>query len=451
MHRTKVKVVEEALDANNTIAARQPGGLRPRRRQGRQFHERPRAGKTTLLERVVADLPGVRVGVLEGDVQGSMDADRLASLHIPVIQLNTDPSFGGECHLDANMVRSAIPALPLDEIDLLIVENVGNLVCPAEFRIGEDARVMVCSVTEGEDKPLKYPLMFRTCELVLVNKIDLLPHLDFDLERLLYNIDQVHPDVERIARQRTHRRGHRRVARLAAADRRRARRSPHDGMRGRSLERGRAPADAARASAPRRTSASSTAEAERLARLCHLMAERFARGGRLIAFGRSPAARSDARHVAVEFVHPVIVGKRALPAIGLAGEGGDLGAQVELLARPDDIAIAFGTDEDGGEAAARARGRARPGCLTIAFSPRRRRARVRTAERRSLRPPGAGRDPLPPAVGARARVLRAPRPARRAATPAASTTPAPRASSIRSSASTSPSSSRSSTTSAARC
>ena len=113
------------------------------------------------------------------------------------------------------MVRSAIPALPLDEIDLLIIENVGNLVCPAEFRIGEDARVMVCSVTEGEDKPLKYPLMFRTCELVLVNKIDLLPHLDFDLDQLLYNIDQVHPDVERIVAERADRRGRRRVARLA--------------------------------------------------------------------------------------------------------------------------------------------------------------------------------------------------------------------------------------------
>ena len=151
-----------------------------------------------LLERVVADLPGVRVGVLEGDVQGSMDADRLASLHVPVIQLNTDPSFGGECHLDANMVRSAVPSLPLDDIDLLVIENVGNLVCPAEFKVGEDTRVMVTSVTEGEDKPLKYPLMFRACELVLVNKIDLLPHLEYDVERLLYNIDQVHPDVETI-------------------------------------------------------------------------------------------------------------------------------------------------------------------------------------------------------------------------------------------------------------
>jgi hydrogenase nickel incorporation protein HypB len=93
------------------------------------------------------------------------------------------------------MVRSALPELPLDDIDLLVVENVGNLVCPAEFRIGEDARVMVCSVTEGEDKPLKYPLMFRACELVLVNKIDLLPHLDYDLDKFLHHLEAVHPGV----------------------------------------------------------------------------------------------------------------------------------------------------------------------------------------------------------------------------------------------------------------
>ena len=131
-------------------------------------------------------------------MQGSMDADRLAALHVPVIQLNTDPSFGGECHLDANMVRTALPELPLDEIDLLVIENVGNLVCPAEFKVGEDARVMVSSVTEGEEKPLKYPLMFRACELVLINKVDLLPHLDFDLDKFLYHLDNVHPDVERM-------------------------------------------------------------------------------------------------------------------------------------------------------------------------------------------------------------------------------------------------------------
>src|SRR5690348_17814232 len=156
----------------------------------------PGAGKTALLERVLGELGDVRAGVLEGDVQGSYDADRLASLHVPVVQLNTGAGFGGECHLDANMVRTAVPDLPLDEIDLLVIENVGNLVCPAEFRVGEDARAMVCSVAEGEDKPLKYPLMFRSCELVVVNKLDLLEHLDFDLDLLLHNIDAVNPSVE---------------------------------------------------------------------------------------------------------------------------------------------------------------------------------------------------------------------------------------------------------------
>ncbi|MGA9856707.1 MAG: hydrogenase nickel incorporation protein HypB, partial [Solirubrobacteraceae bacterium] len=198
MHRTKVTIVEEALDANNTIATANRADFDRHGVTVVNFMSAPGAGKTSLLERLGPILDGIRIGVLEGDVQGAMDADRLAHLHIPVIQINTGAGFGGECHLDANMVRSAIPSLPLHDIDLLIVENVGNLVCPAEFRIGEDARVMVCSVTEGEDKPLKYPLMFRACEVVVVNKIDLLPHLDFDLEKLLYNIDQVNPGAEKI-------------------------------------------------------------------------------------------------------------------------------------------------------------------------------------------------------------------------------------------------------------
>jgi hydrogenase nickel incorporation protein HypB len=199
MHRTKVRIVEDALDANNTIARANRADFDRHGVTVLNLMSAPGAGKTTLLERMLAEpLNGIRVGVLEGDVQGSHDADRLAGLHIPVTQLNTDPGFGGECHLDANMVRSALPAVPLDEIDLLVIENVGNLVCPAEFRVGENTRAMVCAVTEGEDKPLKYPLMFRTCELVVINKIDLLDHLDFDLAKLLYNLDAVHPGVERM-------------------------------------------------------------------------------------------------------------------------------------------------------------------------------------------------------------------------------------------------------------
>src|SRR6478672_5905257 len=198
MHRTKVRIVEDALDANNTIARANRDDFDRHGVTVVNFMSAPGAGKTALLERTIAELDGVRAGVLEGDVEGSMDADRLSALHLPVVQLNTAAGFGGECHLDANMVRSALPALALDDIDLLVVENVGNLVCPAEFRIGEDVRVMVSSVTEGEDKPLKYPLMFRACDLVVVNKIDLLEHLEFDLDLFLHHLDAVHPGVERM-------------------------------------------------------------------------------------------------------------------------------------------------------------------------------------------------------------------------------------------------------------
>ena len=198
MHRIRIRVVEDALDANNTIARANRADFDRAGVRVVNFMSAPGAGKTALLERLVPLLPGVRVGVLEGDVQGTLDADRLAHLQVPVVQVNTDPGYGGECHLDANMVRAALPELPLERLDLLVIENVGNLVCPAEFNVGEDARVMVSSVTEGEDKPLKYPLMFRTCDLVLINKVDLLPYLDFDLERFERNVEAVHPGVPRL-------------------------------------------------------------------------------------------------------------------------------------------------------------------------------------------------------------------------------------------------------------
>lgn len=201
MHRTAVKkvVLEGVLDANDALAQANRQMFDEAGNYVVNMMSSPGAGKTALLEKTLEQLRGkLRLGILEGDVQTTLDADRLARFHIPLVQVNTDSGFGGECHLDANMVRSGLSELPLPEIETLIIENVGNLVCPAEFKVGEDTRVMVYSVTEGEEKPLKYPLMFRSADLVLVNKLDLLQHLDFDLEQFLGNLDAVNPGVERI-------------------------------------------------------------------------------------------------------------------------------------------------------------------------------------------------------------------------------------------------------------
>jgi hydrogenase nickel incorporation protein HypB len=138
----------------------------------------------------------MRIGVLEGDIATSLDADELEGAGATAMTVvNTSAGFGGECHLDAVMVRAGLSRLPLDDLELLIIENVGNLVCPAEFRVGEDAKAMVYAVTEGEEKPFKYPVMFRAAEVVVVNKVDLLPHLDFDLDRFLSNLRSVNPNA----------------------------------------------------------------------------------------------------------------------------------------------------------------------------------------------------------------------------------------------------------------
>jgi hydrogenase nickel incorporation protein HypB len=192
-----VSILEDLLSENDRIADD----------NGRQFAaagvravnlmSSPGAGKTTLLKKTLVHLgQDVRIGILEGDIATSLDADQLEGAGARAISVvNTSAGFGGECHLDAVMVQSGLRRLPLADLELLIIENVGNLVCPAEFRVGEQARAMVYAVTEGEEKPFKYPVMFRAADVIVVNKVDLLPHLDFDLDLFLSNVKSVNPSA----------------------------------------------------------------------------------------------------------------------------------------------------------------------------------------------------------------------------------------------------------------
>ena len=195
----RVEVLERIFDENDHCAAHNRADLADARVCAVNLMSSPGAGKTTLLRALLQALaPSTRIGVIEGDIETSIDADRLAGLGAVVELVNTGNGFGGECHLDAPMVRSALLRLPLAELDLVLIENVGNLVCPAEFDVGEHARAMVFSVTEGEEKPLKYPVMFRSADVVIINKVDLLPYLDFDLAAFLTNLRDVNPDVRTI-------------------------------------------------------------------------------------------------------------------------------------------------------------------------------------------------------------------------------------------------------------
>ena len=190
----RVSVLESILSENDRVAGSNRGDLVAHGVWTINVMSSPGAGKTALLKRTLATLRDeFRIGVLEGDIATSLDADELGGLGAAISLVNTSAGFGGECHLDAIMVRSGMSRLPLEEIDLLLIENVGNLVCPAEFNVGEHARAMVYAVTEGEEKPLKYPVMFRAADVVVVNKIDLLPHLDFDLDLFLANLYDINP------------------------------------------------------------------------------------------------------------------------------------------------------------------------------------------------------------------------------------------------------------------
>jgi hydrogenase nickel incorporation protein HypB len=189
----KVKVVTHILEANDRIAAENKKLFKESGVYVINLMSAPGAGKTSLIEKTIQEISGkLKIGVIEGDIAGSDDARRIANLHIPVVQINT----GGACHLDANMISEVLGDLPLNELDLLIIENVGNLVCPAEFKVGENIKVMLLSIAEGDDKPLKYPLMFQESSALILNKMDLLPYTNASIDKIRKNSLSLNPKLK---------------------------------------------------------------------------------------------------------------------------------------------------------------------------------------------------------------------------------------------------------------
>ena len=189
----EIKVLKDILSANEQIAERNLQLLDSNGVFAVNLMSSPGAGKTSLILQTIRELKEqTKIGVIEGDISSSVDAEAVGKENVPVLQINT----GGACHLDASMAQSALLNLPLRDIELLLIENVGNLVCPAEFALGTHKKVLISSTPEGHDKPLKYPLMFHEVDAVLINKIDLLPYLDFDTEVFSQAVKRINEKVE---------------------------------------------------------------------------------------------------------------------------------------------------------------------------------------------------------------------------------------------------------------
>lgn len=188
----KVKVVTKILEANDRIALENRKIFNAAKVFVINLMSGPGAGKTSLLEKTLSAKSSLKIGVIEGDIAGSDDAERIEKFSVPVVQINT----GGACHLDANMINEVVNDLPLNDLDIVFIENVGNLVCPAEFKVGEDMKVMLLSIAEGHDKPLKYPLMFQESSALILNKIDLAPYLDVDINKIKMDALSLNPGLK---------------------------------------------------------------------------------------------------------------------------------------------------------------------------------------------------------------------------------------------------------------
>ncbi len=190
----EIKVMEKILNANERVAEEIRRFLSSKKILFINLMSSPGSGKTSLIEATVKRM-NLNFGVIEGDIQTTLDAERISSLGVKTYQINTGP-FGGDCHLESTWIKTAIDEMDIENLDILFVENIGNLVCPAEFDVGAHINTLVLSITEGEDKPLKYPLAFRVSNLTVISKIDLLPYLDVSVEKIEDNIKKVNPEME---------------------------------------------------------------------------------------------------------------------------------------------------------------------------------------------------------------------------------------------------------------